>query len=100
MAIYSNLRDYRFGESGEDIRGAKVYGADGEKLGEIDDVIFDNRSGDVRYAVIDTGGWLSSKKVVVPARQIMTRDEDNDYHVNLTKDQVRKLPEYRESDLE
>ncbi|MCU1285178.1 MAG: PRC-barrel protein [Acidobacteriales bacterium] len=100
MAIYSNLRDYKFGESGEDIRGSKVYGSDGEKLGEIDDVIFDNKAGDVRYVVVDTGGWLTSKKFVVPARQIMTREVDDDFRVNLTKEQVQKLPQYRESDVE
>jgi sporulation protein YlmC with PRC-barrel domain len=101
MALYSNLRDYQFGSAAEDIRGANVYGANNEKLGDIDDVIFDVRTGDVRYVVVDSGGWLSAMKFVVPARQLMTREEgENDFRVNLTKDQVRKLPEYNESDLE
>ena len=41
-----------------DIRGAELYGAKDEKLGKIDDVIFDHTSGSLRYAVVDTGGWL------------------------------------------
>jgi sporulation protein YlmC with PRC-barrel domain len=100
MALYSNLRDYQFGSAAEDIRGANVYGANDEKLGDIDDVIFDVRTGDVRYVVVDSGGWLTAMKFVVPARQLMTREEgDNNFRVNLTKEQVRKLPEYSESDL-
>jgi sporulation protein YlmC with PRC-barrel domain len=101
MALHSNLRDYQFGNDAEDIRGASVYGANGEKLGEIDDVIFDTRTGDVRYVVVDTGGWLTTVKFVVPARQLMTREEeDNNFRVNLTKEQVQRLPEYNEEDLQ
>ncbi len=101
MALYSNLRDYQFGDTAEDIRGANVYGANNEKLGDIDDVIFDVRTGDVRYVVVDSGGWLSSMKFVVPARQLMTREEGGrDFRANITKEQVRRLPEYNQSDLQ
>ncbi len=42
MAQYGMLRDYRFTEAAEDIRGSKLYGLNDEKLGKIDDVIFDH----------------------------------------------------------
>jgi sporulation protein YlmC with PRC-barrel domain len=102
MAIYSNLRDYRFNDTElDDIRGAEVFGADDEKLGKIDDVIFDSASGELRYVVLDSGGWLSSKKFLVPARQLMIRDEaDKDFHVSLTKQQIERFPEYREKSFE
>jgi sporulation protein YlmC with PRC-barrel domain len=102
MALYSNLRDYRFNDTElDDIRGAEVYGADDEKLGKIDDVIFDSASGELRYVVLDSGGWLSSKKFVVPARQLMIRDEqDKDFHVTLTKKQIERFPEYNEKSFE
>lgn len=48
MAHFGTLRNYRFSDTQaacEDIRGAKVYGRDDEKLGKIDDVIFDHSSG-------------------------------------------------------
>ena len=72
MAHYGTLRDYRFADldTDEDIRGAHVYGRDDEKLGKIDDVIFDHTTGNIRYVVIDTGGWLSSKKFIVPAERL------------------------------
>ena len=59
MPHYGILRDYRFDDI-EDVRGADVYGVNDEKLGTIDDVIFDHSSGEIRYVVIDTGGLLSS----------------------------------------
>ena len=68
MAHLGILRDYRFLDNEDaDIRGAHVYGRNDEKLGKIDDVIFDHASADIRYIVVDTGGWLSSKRFVVPA---------------------------------
>jgi len=44
MTRYGTLGDYRFAdvkEAADDIRGSKVYGFNGEKLGEIDDVLQD-----------------------------------------------------------
>ncbi len=99
MAVYGNLKDYKFTEGEDDIRGSDVYGANGEKLGAIDDVVFDPLSGELKYVVIDTGGWLSSKKFLVPARQIMEDDEDGDFHVSLTKEQVERFPKYEEKEL-
>jgi len=102
MALYANLRDYRFSDNVDDIRGSDIHGVDNEKLGTIDDVIFDNTTGDVRYLVIDTGGWLSSKKFVVPARQVMTatEGEDRGYRVALRRDQIERFPEYREETID
>jgi hypothetical protein len=101
MALYANLRDYRFSDHMDDIRGAHLYGSDNEKLGTIDDVIFENATGDVRYLVVDTGGWLHSKKFVVPARQVMTSTEGEDrYHVALRREQIERFPEYREEAID
>ncbi|HUS20046.1 MAG TPA: PRC-barrel domain-containing protein [Terriglobales bacterium] len=100
MAIYGNLKDYRFDNEADDIRGADVYGVNGEKLGEIDDVIFDSLSGELKYVVIDTGGWLTSQRFIVPALQLTIREEgDEDYHINLTREQIERFPEYKEETL-
>jgi uncharacterized protein YrrD len=48
MAHYGTLRDHRFDDDVDDIRGASLYGMDDEKLGKIDDVIFDHGSGAIR----------------------------------------------------
>jgi len=67
MAHYGTLKDTRIGEAADDIRASDLYDLNEEKLGRIDDVIFDHSTGNIRYVVVDTGGWLSSKKFIVPA---------------------------------
>src|ERR1700689_5442523 len=101
MANYGMLRNYRFTDAAEDIRGSKLYGLNDEKLGKIDDVIFDHSSGLIRYVVVDTGGWLSTKKFIVPADRLQaSAKHDDDFTVNLTKEQVEQFPSYSETDLE
>ncbi len=101
MANYGMLRNYRFTDAEEDIRGSKLYGLDDEKLGKIDDVIFDHTTGLIRYVVVDTGGWLSSKKFIVPAERLRPSDEhQDDFVADLTKKQVENFPPYSETDLE
>jgi len=101
MAQYGMLRDYRFRDASEDIRGSKLYGLNEEKLGKVDDVIFDHFTGLISYVVVDTGGWLSTKKFIVPAERLRASIEHkDDFAVDLTKAQVEAFPPYNESDLE
>lgn len=84
----------------DDIRGASVYGLNDDKLGKIDDVVFDHASGHIAYVVIDTGGWLTTKKFVVPANQLSeSAKHDHDYVVDLTKKQIEKFPPFNEEDV-
>jgi hypothetical protein len=98
MARYGTLGDYRFSNTQEaalDIRGAKVYGPGDQKLGEIDDVVFDEGTGAVVFVVVDTGGWLSSKKFVVPPQEIRpSLQHEDDFLVDLTKEQIERFPAY------
>jgi len=97
-AHYGMLRDFRFSDDVDDIRGSALYGADDDKLGKIDDVIFDHASGTIQYAVVDTGGWLSSKKFLVPADRIRPYGKNNDdFSIDATKEQIEALPPYDEN---
>ena len=98
MNHYGTLRDCRFADKDtDDIRGSNVYGLNDDKLGDIDDVIFDHGTGDIRYVVVDTGGWLSSKKFLVPADRLQPSAKHNDdYQVNLSKQQIESFPPYDE----
>ena len=101
MARYGMLRDYRFPDVAEDVRGSKLYGLKDETLGKIDDVIFDYFTGLIRYVVVDTGGWLTTRKFIVPADRLRASTEHkDDFAVDLTKAQVEAFPPYSESDLE
>jgi sporulation protein YlmC with PRC-barrel domain len=96
MSHYGILHNHRFDDA-EDVRGADVYGVNDEKLGKIDDVIFDHTSGEIRYAVVDTGGWLSSKKFLVPINRIQPYgNHDDKFYAELDKERIQMLPEYNE----
>lgn len=98
MAHYGSLGDYRFSDTQEaagDIRGAKVYGPNYDLLGKIDDVIFDRATGAIVYVVVDTGGWLSSNKFIVPPKEIRpSMQHEHDFLIDLTKQQIESLPAY------
>lgn len=101
MAQYETLRNYQLENAAEDVRGSHLYGVNDEKLGKITDVVFSNDTGEILYAVVDTGGWLSSKEFIVPAERIrVSAKHENDYEVSLTKTQIEDFPPYNEKDLE
>ncbi|HEX8925709.1 MAG TPA: PRC-barrel domain-containing protein [Terriglobales bacterium] len=97
MAHVGTLRDFHFGKDVVDIRGADVYGPDDSKLGSVDDIIFNHASGAVEYLVIDTGGWLSSRRFLVAADHIENRPNDpRDLRCDFTKQQIERMPAYDE----
>lgn len=99
MPHYGTLRDHKFADI-EDVRGADVYGVNDEKLGTIDDVIFDHTSGEIRYAVINAGGWLTSKKFLVPVNRISPYgNHDDKFYAELDKERIQMMPEYNEEAL-
>jgi hypothetical protein len=103
MPHYGLLRDYRFEDlnTEDDIRGATVYGSNDEKLGKVDDVIFDHSTGGIKYVVVDAGGWFSDKKFLVPVHRLhSSADHEGDFVVNANKQQIEGFPRYNESDLE
>src|SRR5258708_17010947 len=101
MANHGMLRNYRFSDSSEDVRGSKVYGSNDEKLGKIDDFLSYYANEEINYVVVDTGGWLTSAKFVVPVERLRESIEhEDDFSVNLNKQQIEGFPPYDEGDLE
>ena len=99
MPHYGILRDHKM-EDVDDLRGADVYGVNDEKLGTIDDVIFDHSSGDIRYIVLKTGGLLSRKKVMVPANRVEPYgNHDDKFYAELDKERLEMLPEFKEDTM-
>jgi hypothetical protein len=82
------------------VLGRDVRSAANEDMGHIVDVLVD-RSGDVRAAVIDFGGFLGvgSRKIVVDWKALRfgaVDDKSDAITLELTKDQVKAAPEYKE----
>ena len=100
MAHYGTLHDYEFAEQANDVRGAELCGSGDEKLGKIDDVIFDHEDGSIKYVVVDTGGWLHSRKFIVPAEMIHPCAKHKDHFAaDLTKKRVESFPPYDEKSV-
>lgn len=101
MSHYGTLKETRFADASEDIRGSHFYGLNDEKLGKIDDVIFDHSTGVIRYVVVDTGGWLTTKEFLVPADGLRaSAKHTDDFEVSLTKNQIESFPPYDKSVLD
>jgi hypothetical protein len=82
------------------ILGRDVRSAAGENMGRIVDVIVD-RSGTVRAAVIDFGGFLGvgSRKIVVDWSALhfgQVTNKKESITLELTLEQVKAAPEYKE----
>jgi sporulation protein YlmC with PRC-barrel domain len=99
MPHYGILREQRF-EDVEDVRGAEVYGVNDEKLGTIDDVVFNHSSGNIRYIVLKTGGLFSRKRVMVPVSRIQPYGNHTDkFYAELDKERLEMLPEFDDEAL-
>jgi hypothetical protein len=82
------------------ILGREVLGAANENMGRIVDVIVD-RSGRVRAAIIDFGGFLGvgSRKIAVEWNALHfppPGQPDAKISLDLTRDQVKAAPEYQD----
>jgi len=80
------------------LRRCSIEGADGT-VGTIKDLLFDGRIWKVRYFDVDTGGWLSGRRVILSPRTIHAVNyAAQTLATPLTKEQVEKSPPL-ESDL-
>jgi sporulation protein YlmC with PRC-barrel domain len=99
MPHYGLLHDHKL-EDVDDLRGAEVYGVNDEKLGTIDDVIFNHANGEIRYILLKTGGLLSGKKVMVPANRVEPYGHHDDkFYAELDKERLEMLPEFSNDSL-
>ncbi len=78
----------------DELLGLDVNGADGEEIGKIEDLIFDDREWQVRYLVVDMGGLLSERHTLISPESARQLDFDSSaLDVALTRQQVEESPE-------
>lgn len=74
------------------LKGRTVAATDGD-IGSVDDIYFDDQRWGVRYFVVDTGGWLGGRKVLISPLALRPGIwPDGGIPVNLTREQVEKSP--------
>jgi uncharacterized protein YrrD len=74
------------------IRGAPVLATDGE-IGAVEDFFFEEDRWTVRYVYVDTGRWLSGKRVVISPMSVTPPWNRSGVRLTLTRDQVWHSPE-------
>ena len=72
--------------------GYTVQSDDGD-VGTLDDVLFDDATSKVRYHVIQAGGWLSDRRVLLPPAVVGdVHPENKTMLTGLTREEVRDSP--------
>lgn len=87
--------------SSEKVEGTAVYSTSGDKLGSIDDLMIDKRSGQVRYAVLEFGGFLGIGKDRYPLPwSVLQYDTSKEgYIVPLDKARLEDAPRYPQDEV-
>jgi uncharacterized protein YrrD len=68
-------------------------GATDDEIGKVTDFYFDDITWTIRYLVVETGNWLSNRKVLISPEALLHCDWENEiFPVNLTKGQIEKSP--------
>jgi hypothetical protein len=77
----------------QELKSYTIAATDGE-VGKVADVFFDDHSWVVRYLVVDTGSWLTSRKVLISPYAAQRADWDSKLLcVSLTREQVKGSPD-------
>ncbi len=80
-------------KSAKAIRGLSIHATDGE-IGKVDDLLFDDEKWVVRYLVVDTGSWLTGRKVLISPIAFRGIDwERGAVAVKLTRAEVEQSPD-------
>jgi sporulation protein YlmC with PRC-barrel domain len=82
--------------SSDKVEGTAVYNTGGDKLGSIDDLMLDKVSGQVRYAVLEFGGFLGlgTDRYPIPWKVLKYSTDKGGYVVPLDKSVLDNAPKY------
>jgi sporulation protein YlmC with PRC-barrel domain len=82
--------------SSDRVEGTSVFNGAGDKLGSIDDLMIDKRSGQVRYAVLEFGGFLGigTDRYPLPWNMLKYDTSKDGYVVPLSKATLDGAPRY------
>jgi CBS domain-containing protein/sporulation protein YlmC with PRC-barrel domain len=87
--------DLTLADPAEDIRGRKALDMAGEELGEVDDLMIDEREQKVRFLEATSGGilGLGATKFLLPVEAI-TRITDDVVYINQSRERIAGAPDY------
>jgi hypothetical protein len=78
----------------KDLYGLKIRATDGE-IGTIDEFYFDDETWAIRYLIVDSGGWLDGRRVLISPISVCGQPDwqSKRLDVSLTKRQVENSPD-------
>ena len=75
------------------VKGYAIAASDG-RIGTVSDFLFDDANWAVRWLVVDTGAWLSGRKVLLPPSALgHLNREGREFSVGLSMQQVKDSPD-------
>ena len=82
------------------VEGTAVYRPNGDKIGHIERIMIDKRSGHTAYAVMNFGGFLGlgEESYPLPWQVLTYNPELGGYEVALTDEQLKTAPKYRQDE--
>lgn len=82
------------------VEGTAVYGADGDKIGSVDCVMIEKRSGQAREAIVDVGSFLGmgGTRHTIPWQKLDYDEQCQGYKLDITEDELRNAPSYSEGE--
>jgi sporulation protein YlmC with PRC-barrel domain len=86
--------------SSDKVEGTTVFNSVGDKLGSIDDLMIDKRTGQVRYAVLEFGGFMGigTDRYPLPWNMLKYDTSKEGYVVPLDKSRLESAPRYAADD--
>lgn len=94
MATDASVRETAHLISSEKVEGTAVRRSDGDKVGAIENVMIDKRTGKVAYAVMSFGGFLGmgEEYYALPWSTLRYNEQLDAYELNVSDDQLRNAP--------
>jgi hypothetical protein len=94
MAIEASEQGNLIGS--DKVEGTAVFGADDQKIGSIERVMIDKKSGRVSYAVLSFGGFLGigDDHYPLPWESLKYDTELGGYRTGITQNQLDGAPKY------
>ena len=83
-------------DSDVDFDGLDVRSVDDEKLGAVDGFLVDSGSGRVLYTVVDSGGWFTSRRFLLPIGHATFDRDHSALRVDVSRESLKRYPEFDE----
>lgn len=80
-----------------DFHNLDVLGPDAGNIGTVDGFIIDPQADQALYVVVDSGGWFTSERILLPVGHVQLATDGRAMMVNVTQDTLSRYPEFDET---